>query len=177
MNWGKTQKASTDGTQIVNTNSFIFSADKENEHYFDKEWDRLTDDIAKLYQMSDVEEISSRTRALSTTLNFGVEYELPVYRRLHFGLLNSSKINGKYSWTQFRLSANICPVNFISADVNVVAGTYGIGFGWLFNLHTTGFNLFVGMDQTIGKLSKEGVPLNSNAALNLGINLDRKSVV
>lgn len=170
MNWGKTQKASTDGTQIVNTNSFIFSADKENEHYFDKEWDRLTDDIAKLYQMSDVEEISSRTRALSTTLNFGVEYELPVYRRLHFGLLNSSKINGKYSWTQFRLSANICLVNFISADVNVVAGTYGIGFGWLFNLHTTGFNLFVGMDQTIGKLSKEGVPLNSNAALNLGIN-------
>ena len=79
MNWGKTQKASTDGTQIVNTNSFIFSADKENEHYFDKEWDRLTDDIAKLYQMSDVEEISSRTRALSTTLNFGVEYELLRY--------------------------------------------------------------------------------------------------
>ena len=49
-------------------------------------------------------------------------------------------------------------------------GTYGVGFGWLLNLHTTGFNFFVGMDHTMGKLSKQFVPLNSNADLNIGIN-------
>lgn len=62
------------------------------------------------------------------------------------------------------------PVNFLSADVNLSAGTYGVGFGWLLNIHTTGFNLFAGMDHTLGKLSKQGIPLNSNAAFNFGIN-------
>ena len=49
-------------------------------------------------------------------------------------------------------------------------GDYGVGFGWLLNLHTTGFNFFVGTDHTMGKLSKQFVPLNSNADLNIGIN-------
>ena len=170
MNWGRTQKASTGGTQEFTTDAFHFSADNNADNSFDNEWNRLTDDIARLYQLTDIEDLSSHTRALAATLNFGAEYELPSYRKLHFGLLNSTKINGKYTWTQFRLSANVRPVNCFSADVNLVAGTYGIGFGWLLNFHTTGFNLFMGMDQTIGKLAKQGVPLNSNAALNIGIN-------
>ncbi|MCM1152857.1 MAG: DUF5723 family protein [Muribaculum sp.] len=114
--------------------------------------------------------MSSRTRALAATLNFGVEYELPYYRPLHFGLVNSTYINGAYTWTQFRVSANVAPVNFFSADANFVAGTYGVGFGWLINLHTTGINFFVGMDHTFGKLSKQFIPLKSNADFNLGIN-------
>lgn len=170
INWGKTQWASTNGTQEVDTDAFIFNANNDAENSFDNEWDRLKDDVAKLYQLDNNGELSSRTRALAATLNFGAEYELPVYRRLHFGLLNSTKINGSYTWTQFRLSANVNPVNCFSADVNVVAGTYGIGFGWLLNFHTTGFNLFLGMDQMVGTLSKQGLPLNSNAAFNLGIN-------
>lgn len=170
MNWGKTQKASTNGTQEFTTDAFHFSADNNAENSFDNEWNRLTDDVARLYQMTEVEEISSYTRALAATLNFAAQYELPQYRRLHFGLLNSTKINGKYTWTQFRLSANVQPVNCFSADVNVVAGTYGIGFGWLLNFHTTGFNLFMGMDQIFAKTAKQGIPLNSNAAVNFGIN-------
>lgn len=170
MNWGKTQKASTNGTQEFTTDAFHFSADNDAENSFDNEWNRLTDDVARLYQMTEVEEISSYTRALSATLNFAAQYELPQYRRLHFGLLNSTKINGKYTWTQFRLSANVQPVNCFSADVNVVAGTYGIGFGWLLNFHATGFNLFMGMDQIFAKTAKQGIPLNSNAAVNFGIN-------
>ncbi|MBJ2197593.1 MAG: hypothetical protein JFR40_06865, partial [Muribaculaceae bacterium] len=87
-----------------------------------------------------------------------------------FGLLNSTRINGAYSWTQFRLSANIAPVKVFSADVNVAAGTYGVGFGWMINLHATGINLFLGMDHTLGTLSKQFIPLNSNASFNFGLN-------
>lgn len=115
-------------------------------------------------------ELSSRTRAMAATINVGVDYTLPMYRHLHFGLLNSTRINGSYTWTQFRLSANVNPVKWVSADVNVVAGTYGVGFGWLLNLKTKGFNFFVGMDHTVGKLAKQGIPLKSNADFNLGIN-------
>ena len=170
INWGKTQWASTNGTKTFDTDKYIFNADDNASNSFDNEWDRLTDDLAQLYQLDDNGELSSRTRALAATLNFAAQWELPVYRRLHFGLLNSTHINGSYTWTQFRLSANVNPVNFLSADVNLSAGTYGVGFGWLLNIHTTGFNLFAGMDHTLGKLSKQGIPLNSNAAFNFGIN-------
>ncbi|MDE6299849.1 MAG: hypothetical protein K2M10_09440, partial [Muribaculaceae bacterium] len=170
INWGKTQKASTHGTQEISTDSYIFNADDDADNSFSKEWHRFTDNLANLYQMTDVEELSSYTRSLATTINIGGEYELPYYRKLHFGFLNSTKINGKYTWTQFRFSANVRPVKCLSADVNMVAGTYGVGFGWLFNLHCPGFNLFFGMDHTLGKLAKQGVPLNSNAAINFGLN-------
>lgn len=46
----------------------------------------------------------------------------------------------------------------------------GASFGWVINLHPKGFNLFLGMDRTVGKLSKQGIPLRSKADLTLGIN-------
>lgn len=170
MAWGKTQWASTNGTQTFTTDAYTFSANGDADNSFDNELDNLKDDLSKLYQLKDMGEKSSYTRSLAATLNFGVDYELPVYRNLHFGLLNSTRINGAYTWTQFRLSANIAPVKAFSADVNVAAGTYGVGFGWMLNLHTTGINLFLGMDHTLGTLSKQMIPLNSNASFNFGLN-------
>lgn len=114
--------------------------------------------------------MNSRSKMLGATLNFGVDYEFPLYRRLNFGLLNSTRVNGCYSWTQFRLSADVNPINFLSVGVNGAVGTYGVAFGWMLNIHTTGFNLFAGMDHTVGKLSKQFIPLNSNNSFNLGIN-------
>lgn len=170
MAWGKTQWASTNGTQTFTTDAYTFSANGDADNSFDNELDNLKDDLSKLYQLKDMGEKNSYTRSLAATLNFGVDYELPVYRNLHFGLLNSTRINGAYTWTQFRLSANIAPVKVFSADVNVAAGTYGVGFGWMLNLHTTGINLFLGMDHTLGTLSKQMIPLNSNASFNFGLN-------
>lgn len=112
-----------------------------------------------------------RTTMLSATLNFAGQYTLPVYRNLTFGLMNTTKIQGAYSWTDFRLSANVAPVKIFSATANMAVGSYGCGFGWLANLHVTGFNLFLGMDHTLGKLTKDGVPLSSNASVNFGMNV------
>lgn len=170
MSWGKTQWASTDGTQQIETNAYTFNFNDDATNSFDNELDRLSDNLSKLYQLKNMGEKGGLTRSLRTTINVGVEYELPYYRNLHFGLLNSTCIAGPYTWTQFRLSANVAPVKIFSATANMEVGTYGVGFGWLVNLHTTGFNLFLGMDHTLGKLAKQGVPLNSNASLNFGIN-------
>lgn len=170
INWKKTQWASTDGTQTITTDAYTFNADGSATNSFDNELDRLKDNASKLYQLKDMGELGSRTRALAATLNFGVDYALPVYRKLHFGLMNSTYLNGPYTSTEFRLSANVAPVKIFSADVNMVAGTYGVGFGWLLNLHAPGINLFVGMDRMVGKLSKDMLPLNSNASFNFGLN-------
>lgn len=170
MAWGKTQWASTDGIQTINTDAYTFSTDGSADNAFKNEFKNLKDDAAKLYQLKDMGEKNSYTKALAATLNFGVNYELPYYRKLHFGLMNSTRIDGDFSWTQFRLSANIAPVKCLSADINMEAGTFGVGFGWLLNLHTKGFNLFLGMDRTLGKVSKQFVPLNSNGCVNFGLN-------
>lgn len=171
MNWGKTQWASTDGTREVETDAFTFSFDDNADNSFKKELDHLTDNLSKLYNLQDMGEKSSLTRSLRTTVNVGVEYELPYYRKLHFGLLNSTCIAGPYTWTQFRLSANVAPVKVFSASANIACGTFGFDFGWLLNLNLEkGFNLFVGMDHTLGRLARQGVPLNSNAGVNFGMN-------
>lgn len=170
MSWGKTIHASTGGTKTFTTDAYTFSADGNASNSFDNEFNRLTDDLSNLFELREQPEMGSYTKTLGATLNFGVDYELPYYRKLHFGLLNSTRIDGPYSWTQFRLSANVAPVKWFSADINAVYGTFGFGYGWMLNLHATGFNFFIGMDQTVGKLSKQLIPLNSNATLNFGLN-------
>ena len=93
-----------------------------------------------------------------------------LYRRLTFGLLNTTRLAGEFTTTDFRVSANVAPCKIFSCGANIGGGTYGFNFGWLMNLHVTGFNLFLGMDHTPGKLAKQGVPLSSNGSVNLGMN-------
>lgn len=169
LSYSNTRLASTNGDQQVWTDDYVFNVDSDAPNSFDNEVDRLSADLSRLYQLSDMGAAGNRTKALATTLNFGAKYTLPAYRKLNFGLMNTTRIYGNYSWTQFRLSANVNPVKCLSANVNVAAGTFGMSFGWLLNISTTGFNLFVGMDHTPGKLAKQGVPLSSNGQFNFGI--------
>lgn len=159
--------ATTDGVQEFNTDAFTFGVSGDDAK---DAWNDMKDQLSYLYQLEDKGDVGAKTRSLRTTLNWGVEYELPYYRRLHFGLVNSTTFNGLFTATEFRFSANVRPVDILSASANFVAGTYGCGFGWLVNLNLTGFNLFIGMDQTMGRLAKQGIPLNSNAQVNFGLN-------
>lgn len=171
ISWNNNMLASTNGDKCFNTDRYTFNADDTQDNSFSKEWDKIRDDISSIYELEDMGDTGGKTRMLGATMNIGVEYTLPVYRKLTFGLLNTTRIQGRYSWTDFRLSANVSPVKCFNAGVNMTAGTYGIGFGWLLNLHAKRFNFFLGMDRTLGKVAKQFVPLNSNASVNLGINV------
>lgn len=168
--WGKTQWASTEGTQTINTDAYTFNVDGDASNSFSNELDNMKDNLSKLYQLRDMGEQGSHTNGLAATMNFGVDYEFPLYRKLHFGVLSSTRIYGRYSSSHVRFSANVAPVKCFSADINLGAGTFGADFGWMLNFHTKGFNLFLGMDRTLGKLAKQGVPLSSNASVNFGMN-------
>ncbi len=167
ISWGNTLKATTNGMHSVNTNDYTFGVEDGEA---DATWDKMKEDLETLYQLQDGGHAGSHARSLRTTLNWGAEYTLPYYRRLKFGMVNSTRFNGHFTSTDFRFSANVRPVDCLSASANFAAGTYGVGFGWLVNVNVTGFNLFIGMDHTMGKLAKQFVPLNSNAELNFGIN-------
>lgn len=170
ISWSNDMLASTNGDKKVETDKYIFNFDDDAPNSFDNEWDRLGDDLSQLYELDDMGDQGGRTRMLGATLNLAAEYTLPVYRKLKFGLLNSTRIQGKFSATEFRLSANVTPVKIFSAGVNMGLGTYGASFGWIANVSMTGFNFYLGMDHTLGKLAKQGVPLSSNAEVSMGIN-------
>ena len=165
--WSDTQKASTNGEQRFQTSDYTFEVNGDDDTF-----DQMKNQLTALYQLQPVEGNYKRSTMQGTTMNIGVEYELPYYRPLTFGLLNTTRMcGGGYTWTEFRLSANIMPVKYISASANLVMGTYGVGFGWLLNITSgKGFNLFVGMDRVPGKLTKQYVPLNSNVNFNFGLN-------
>lgn len=174
ISWSNVQYASTEGDRTVNTDAYTFrigdKKDEEGNVIEDNTWDNFKNNISDLYQLSYVNDKAHRTRGLRATLNWAVDYEFPYYRKLHFGMVNSTNFNNLFTTTEFRFSANVQPVKCFSASANMVAGTYGVGFGWLVNVNVTGFNFFLGMDHTLGKLAKQGLPLNSNAEVNIGIN-------
>ena len=170
IGWSNGLNASTDGEHTFNSDDYIFNVDDKKPNSFKNEWQNMSDNLATIYQLNDMGNTGSRTSGVGATFNIGAEYRLPIYDKLTFGLLNTTRIAGIYSWTDFRLSANIAPCDIFSASVNIAEGTFGFSFGWLANLHLKGFNMFLGMDHTLGKLAKQGVPLSSNAQANIGIN-------
>ena len=171
ISWDNTMHASTNGTKTVHTDAFTFNVDDNADNSLDKELDLLVDDLSKLYELEDNGNIGKRSRSLAPTMNASVEYALPMYRKLSFGLLNTTHFDNEYSWTQFTLGANWEPSKCFSAGVNGAYGTFGWSFGWIANVRVPGFNLFLGMDHTPFKLAKQGVPLNSNVAFNFGMNV------
>lgn len=171
ISWDNTMHASTNGTKTVHTDAFTFNVDDNADNSLDKELDLLVDDLSKLYELEDNGNIGKRSRSLAPTMNASVEYALPMYRKLSFGLLNTTHFDNEYSWTQFTLGANWEPSKCFSAGVNGGYGTFGWSFGWIANVRVPGFNLFLGMDHTPFKLAKQGVPLNSNVAFNFGMNV------
>lgn len=170
IGWNNNMVASTNGDKHFNTDKYVFSPDDDAPNSFDHETDRIRDDISALYELENMGDKGSRSTMIGATMNVGVEYTLPVYRKLSFGLLNTTRIQSGYSWTDFRISGNIAPVKCFDASVNMGVGTFGCSFGWLANIHMTGLNLFVGMDHTLGKVTKQFVPLSSNASVNFGLN-------
>lgn len=170
IDWNTNMLASTNGDKTFDTDKYTFSADENASNNFDDEIDRMGDDLAALYEMNDMGDTGGRTTALAATLNLAAQYNFPLYRPLSFGLVNSTRFAGPYTWTRFRLSANVAPSKLFSAGANIAMGTCGFEFGWMINFHPNGFNLFLAMDRTLGRITKQGIPYSSNANLNLGIN-------
>ncbi len=165
INWKNDVVATTNGLQSVETNSFSFNVDNNDS------WDKFRDNLSMLYELENKGVAGSRTTGIGATMTAGAQYTLPVYRRLKFGLLNTTRINGEYSWTEFRVSANVEPVKVLSLGLNAAMGTFGPSFGGIVNLKAPFANFYVASDCFPGKLAKQYAPLNSNINLNLGINV------
>ncbi len=138
---------------------------------FENQMDEYLDQIMDFINVQDQGDQGGRMTGIGATVNLGASYNLPSYRKLTFGLLSSTRLNGDYSWTEARLSTNWAPLKWLNGDVNVAVSSFTTSVGWLLNIHPHGYNFFIGMDHILGKLSKEGIPLSSNASVNLGMSI------
>lgn len=166
INWSNNLVASTNGVKTFETNRYIFNVDDDQPNNFDDEMERLTNDLSALYELDNKGDMGSRSKTLAATLNAGAEYTLPSYRKLSFGALSTTRFQGDFTWTEFRLSANWNPFKSFSLGVNGVTGTYGTGFGGI--IKYGGF--FLAVDRMMS-VSKQGIPVDANASFHLGTNI------
>lgn len=169
ISWNETHVAYNKGTEVDFSGFNNIQVDGENGTPIEDQADSYGDRFSELVALRDGGMIKS-TSTLGATVNVGVEYAMPFYDKLSVGLLSTTRIQGEYTWNEERLGLTVSPVKWFEVSANVGFGTRGTSFGWVANIHPRGFNLFVGMDHTFGKLSKQGIPLASNNGITLGIN-------
>ena len=132
--------------------------------------DNLEDDLEDLFQMK-VKGVEKHTKALGATLNIGALYTLPYYDKLKFGFLESTRINGSYSWSEGRFSANVAPVKCFDASISYAVSSFGHSFGWVANYHGRGFSIFLGSNHQFFKITPQFLPVN-NANMNVSIGIN-----
>ena len=142
-----------------------------NGETIDDKLDDLGDQFTDFVHLKDEGDQGSRTTGIGATVNLGAEYTLPSYKKLKFGFLSSTRLQGDFSWTEGRLSANYSPLKWLNGGVSAAVSSFGASMGWVVNIHPKGLNLFVGMDRLLGKVSKQGIPLNSNTSVSMGMNI------
>ncbi|MCI7787687.1 MAG: DUF5723 family protein [Prevotella sp.] len=171
INWSNNMQA-TNRSQSFIFNGFHDTAVKsDHTNSLDNQADKYGDQIADFANLSDEGDQGSRSTGFGATVNVGCEYTLPIYRKLTFGLLSSTRINGDHTWTEGRLSANVAPLKWLDGGINVAVNSYTASMGWVLNIHPKGQNFFIGMDHLLGKTSKEFIPLSSNASVCVGFNV------
>ena len=143
----------------------------DNKKTFDDELDNYSDKMKDFANLENKGDNGGSTHGLAATLRFGLEYPLPYYDKLTFGSLLTHRFDGKYSWTEERISANVRPLKWIDGGINVAFTSFCTTMGWVVNFHPVGMNVFIGMDHMIGKTGASMIPLDSNASFNLGMNI------
>ena len=99
INWSNNMQA-TNRSQSFIFNGFHDTAVKsDHTNSLDNQADKYGDQIADFANLSDEGDQGSRSTGFGATVNVGCEYTLPVYRKLTFGLLSSTRINGDHTWT------------------------------------------------------------------------------
>lgn len=176
ISWKNTITAATsnepwefDGFHEIAIKSDMGSDDPNS---IDTQADKLVDELEGFTNLYRTGVDGKKAKMLGATLNIGAEYIFPYYDRLKFGFLSSTRIQGAYTWSEGRISANVAPLKWFEANVNYALSSFGSSFGWLLNFHGKGASFFIGSDYTIGKVNTQFIPLNNmNANVSLGFNI------
>ncbi len=146
----------------------------DSDNQIDDQLDDLGTELEDFFNFHKTGKTSGKARALGATMTLGALYTIPLpnYKdRLKVGFLSTTRIQGSYSWSEGRFSANWFPCKSFDASVSYAISTFGSSFGWVLNAHHRGINFFVGSDHMFFKITPQFLPVHhANTNISLGIN-------
>ncbi|OJU54998.1 MAG: hypothetical protein BGN96_12735 [Bacteroidales bacterium 45-6] len=172
ITWKNTNTASSKGTWEFDgfNNPIYATGENTGNNKVGDQFQALGDDLKKVFSVYDDGQKNEKS-SLTATLSLAAEYQMPFYHKLSAGILYTKRFNGIFSLHQTSLALNYRPVKFVEASLNASTTSEGTTLGGMLSLYAKGFNLFIGSDSFMGKVSKEYIPLhNGNANLAFGIN-------
>lgn len=137
-----------------------------------EEFDQLGESLGSMLKMEITDNNITKSNSLAATVHAAFEARMPFYERLSFGILGTQRIDGIYSWTEGRLSANVAPTNWLSLAASYAISNFGNSVGGVFNIHLPGLNLYAGLDSFLPMMNvtPQYIPIDSfNTNLTFGI--------
>lgn len=134
----------------------------------------IGDEFLKCLDFNVSENGVKKVTALSPTVYAGLEYRMPFYRRMTVGLLSTTRIAGRYTWSEGRVSLNVNPANWFSVATNFAYSSFGPSAGFAFTFHLPGFNMFVGTDSFMPmvNVNPQGIPVKrTTTSVTYGLNI------
>lgn len=176
MSWNNVITAATPSTTWSFDGFKNVSVDSSTPNYDDNklsnQFEQMGDDLEDCVNFHRKSTGGTRTSGLGTTVSLGAAYTTPFWDGLVGGLLLTQRIDGMYSWTEGRVSANIIPCGWFDISANYALSSFGSSFGWFFNLHPAGFNIFFGSDFQFFKVTEQYIPVgNVNTNIQFGVNI------
>lgn len=142
MKWNKSYRSVLDVNewQFEGFDNIKNASDEEDLTEFASS---LWNSAKQCFKFKGVEEHQTK-EMLSMTLNLGVQYTLPVYDKLKFGFLSTSKFNAGYSWFEGRLSANVAPIHWFDGSLSFGVSSLGSSIGIATDFHPSDFSIMIG---------------------------------
>lgn len=178
IRWSNCANANNDGKTFTFTGFDHFTLHNDDNHIegsrtgsLSDQWHDIRNDLEEMYNLK-VGSTHADRQWMAATMHIGVEYELPFYRNLCFGLLFVHRFSDVFGFNEARLNVNLASGQKFDMAISGAFNTYGAALGAMFNIHLHGFSIFFGSDRIyFGKVNKYFIPLDQGGMnLQWGIN-------
>ncbi len=164
------------GNTLITTsgNTFVYDgfSDIDVEDFdIDDQLDDLGSQLEALIDFSSESNAPEYTTWLTTEISAGAELFVPGRKKYSLGLLYTTNIYNTYTTHRGMASLNL-KLKWLNIAASYSLSSYGHNFGGVFNLCPKGFNLFLGMDYGVPRMTTSFIPVDESFGLNLSFGLN-----
>lgn len=165
------------GAQFTGVNDIDIFAGENMGSSIQEELDKTLEDLQSLVDFNINEEPVSKLELLPFTVNAGIRYAMPFYKKLSVRGAFTYQTNTKFHFLDGRVGFTILPVNWFCLTANIGYNSYGATWGGGLSINAGILNLHAGFESYIGEMTKQWyLPLGGSkelATIGLSITIGR----
>lgn len=173
ITWTNNHKALNKGDTFRFDGFKDVSIEHDDANSLGNQWDVIHDDLMDLLHL-EKHVHTTNTTMLGATFTLGAEYDLKEYSNLRTGVLLTRKVDGKYSWTELRMSGVLTPIRNFPLDVSIspAYSTFGFSGGMMANYYPgRNVSMFIGSDCIFTTITPQMIPTSLNGTIHLGMTI------